>query len=99
MKVFDTISHDGAIEVRDIAPGHVFTPRSCPEDVYLCVGGFSGSRASLRVFDSNGQRVDFHFMGDLRAGVNVESGALVLFYPNTKVIPLPSYLTTGKYEP
>lgn len=99
MKVFCAIPNDGAVPVRVIPPGCVFAPRHNPKDAFLCVGDFAGLRASFRVFESDEKRVDFHFMGDLRAGVNVESGRLVLFYAHEMVIPVPAYLTTGKYEP
>lgn len=100
MKVFCTIPNDGAVEVRNVTPGYVFSPRGYPKSLFLRVGEFGGPQPQFRVFGSDANYcIDSRTMGNMVAGVDVEDGRLVMFHKDTMVITLPSYLTTGKYEP
>ena len=99
MKVFSTL-HDGAVKVSDVPPGHAFTPRGWSRSVFLRTDGFGGKAPQFRIFGRDANYcIDSRSMGDMVAGVNIELGELVMFPDSTMVIPLPSYLTTGKYEP
>ena len=100
MKIFCTIPNDGAVEVRNVTPGYVFSPRGYPKSLFLRVGGFGGRSPKFTVFERDCEYcIDSRTMEDMVAGVDVEDGRLVMFHKDTMVITLPSYLTTGKYEP
>jgi len=100
VKIFCTIPTDGAVPVCVIPSGYVFSPRGYPKSLFLRVGEFGGPKPQFRIFGSDANCcIDSRTMGNMVAGVDVEDGRLVMFHKNAMVIPLPSYLTTGKYEP
>lgn len=104
MKVFSAIPHDGAVEVQTIARGAVFTPRGAPKRLFLSVIPFDPNGLRFRVFESNGVSVRLHqdpttLRVSYCVGADLETGELVLFHPDTRVIPVPSHVITGRAEP
>jgi hypothetical protein len=98
MKIFQTTPDDGAVELQDVPIGSTFAPRTSPRQLFLLADGFHDGRFQMPMHDRPHVTLEIrmHYGWEVAVAVDLETGKLVAFYPDTMVVVVPSHVVAGK---